>query len=146
MAGPRSVRFDPATESRLESFVSRRPGLTRSSAAALLVEEGLRMDAHPGVLFRDGPAGRRAVLAGGPDVWEVVQAIRSARQAEPGLTSQELLALVTETAAVPLRLVQVAVSYYADYPDQIDDIVDGADRAEADAARAVQRRRDLLGA
>ena len=30
------------------------------------------MDAHPAVLFRDGPAGRRDVLVGGPDVADVI--------------------------------------------------------------------------
>jgi hypothetical protein len=29
-------------------------------------------DEHPLVRFADGPAGRRARLIGGPDVWEVV--------------------------------------------------------------------------
>lgn len=27
------------------------------------------MDEHPGIVFRSGPAGRRAGLAGGPDIW-----------------------------------------------------------------------------
>jgi hypothetical protein len=31
-----------------------------------------------GIVFRDGPAGRRAVVIGGPDVWEVIAAARSA--------------------------------------------------------------------
>jgi hypothetical protein len=35
------------------------------------------MDDHPGIVFRDGPTGRRAGLAAGPDVWEVVSALRS---------------------------------------------------------------------
>ena len=35
------------------------------------------MDDHPGIVFRDGTAGRRAGLAGGPDVWEVIGALRS---------------------------------------------------------------------
>jgi hypothetical protein len=78
MVGPRSVRFEASTDAHLSSFVARHPGLSHSSAAALLVEEGLRMDAHPGVLFREGPAGQRAVLSGGPDVWEVIRAIKSA--------------------------------------------------------------------
>jgi len=29
---------------------------------------------YPGILLRDGPAGQRAALAGGPDVWEVIAA------------------------------------------------------------------------
>jgi hypothetical protein len=30
------------------------------------------MEEHPGIAFRDGPSGRRAALAGGPDVWEAI--------------------------------------------------------------------------
>jgi hypothetical protein len=28
------------------------------------------------VLFKDGPSGRRAALAFGPDVWEIVKVLR----------------------------------------------------------------------
>jgi len=43
MSAPRSVRFELGTVARLSTFVARHPGLTSSSAAALLVEEGLRL-------------------------------------------------------------------------------------------------------
>ena len=46
---------------------SRRSGASRSELAKTLIEEGLRMREHPGVVFRPGPAGRRAALADGPD-------------------------------------------------------------------------------
>ena len=42
------------------------------------IDEGMRLDRHPGIVFRDGPAGRRPVVVGGPDVWEVIAAARSA--------------------------------------------------------------------
>ncbi|HEX9732824.1 MAG TPA: hypothetical protein VGG06_12660 [Thermoanaerobaculia bacterium] len=42
-------------------------------AASQLLAEALKMRRAPGVVFVDGPAGRRAVVAGtGLDVWEVV--------------------------------------------------------------------------
>ena len=50
-----------------------------SSIGERQIDEGLRMEAHPGIVFRNGPSGRRAGLAAGPDVWEVVWA--SARPA-----------------------------------------------------------------
>lgn len=31
---------------------------------------------HPGVVFKDGPSGRRAAIAFGPDVWEIVKVLR----------------------------------------------------------------------
>jgi hypothetical protein len=36
----------------------------------------MRMD-HPGLVFRDGPTGRRAAIAAGPDVQEVLSAVRT---------------------------------------------------------------------
>src|SRR3990170_3573376 len=109
MSTPRSIRFDDSVTSRLASFVERHPGLTASSVAARLVDEGLRMDEHPGVMFREGPMGRRATLVGGPDVWEVIRAVRSARSAEPELPQSELLKLVEENTGVPGRLLNTAV-------------------------------------
>lgn len=111
----------------------------------MLVEEGLRMDAHPGVVFRRGPAGRRAVLIGGPDVWEVVRAIRSARTNEPELPGDEVLALVAEHTGVARRLLDVAVTYYSDYPAEVDALITEADAAEEAVADALSRRTSLLG-
>jgi hypothetical protein len=146
MSEPRSVRFEPSTVARLSAFTARRPGLTSSSAAALLVEEGLRMDAHPGVVFREGPSGRRAAIAGGPDVWEVVRAIRDTRTAEPRLRPGKVLDRVSANTGVSVTVLHVAVQYYAAFPDEIDAQVADADAAEADAEKALARTRKLLEA
>lgn len=58
---PTPVRFEDEVAKRLRSFVASHPGLSLSAAANLLVDEGLRTDEYPGVVFRDGPTGRRAV-------------------------------------------------------------------------------------
>src|SRR3954452_975112 len=120
MATPSSVRFDDEVAARLSQFVATHPGLSASSATNLLVDEALRSQEHPLVVFRDGPAGRRARLVGGPDVWEVVRAVRSARSAEPDLDSDEVIALVKETTGVAEHLVRAAVDYWADHPDDVD--------------------------
>ena len=98
------VRFDQPVADRLVSFVAANPGMSLSSAANRLVDEALRMTEHPGVIFRPGPTGRRAALAGGPDVWEVIRAIRSAHAAEPGLDRDDLLSLVSDNTGIALRL------------------------------------------
>ncbi|MGA2830658.1 MAG: hypothetical protein ABSF03_31600, partial [Streptosporangiaceae bacterium] len=61
------------------------------------------MSEHPGIVFRAGPTGRRASLASGPDVWEAVRAIKSARTAEPGLAEDDVLSLVSGSTGVPER-------------------------------------------
>lgn len=145
MTAPSSVRFNPDVNTRLSSYVARHPGWTRSSAADRLVDEGLRMDEHPGVIFRDGPAGRRASLVGGPDVWEVIRSVRSARTAEPDLSGPEVTELVSENTGLPARLVGVALTYYAAYPAEVDALVEHTERVEADAVRAADTIAGLLG-
>jgi len=133
-----------AVADRLAVFVSINHGLSLSSAANMLVDEGLRMMEHPGVIFRAGPTGRRAGLAAGPDVWEIVRAVRSARAAEPDLGEQELLAMVAENTGVSVRLIRAATGYWAAYPEEIDAEVAAADTAEENAERAWRREQELL--
>jgi hypothetical protein len=141
---PTPVRFDPPVAERLASFVAANPGMSLSSAANRLVDEALRMTEHPGVIFRSGPTGRRAALAGGPDVWEVIRAIKSAHAAEPGLESDVLMSLVSNNTGIALRLVTTAVRYWAAYPGEVDAEIAAADTAEEAAGQAWLRERRLL--
>lgn len=145
MVQPRSIRFDEDVERRLASFVARRPGLSRSAVAARLVDEGLRMAEHPGIVFRDGPAGRRASLIAGPDVWEVVRAVRGTRTNEPRLDEAGVLALVTEVSGLDPATVRTAVDYWAVYPGEVEALIVHADALEAELLRGAERKRDLLG-
>ncbi len=144
MTSPSSVRFNPDVNTRLSSYVTRHPGWTRSSAADRLVDEGLRMDEHPGVLFRDGAAGRRACLVGGPDVWEVIRTVKSLRAEEPSLPRHELVSVVADNTGVPSRLIGVALAYYAAHPAEVDALVEHAERVEHDAVRAAETMAELL--
>ena len=102
------------------------------------------MDKHPGVVFRDGRTDRRAVLVGGPDVREVVRAMKSARAADPEVDTAGVVALVEANAGMPARLVDVAVRYWSSYPDEIDAWIREADALEAEALAAWKRQQDLL--
>ncbi len=144
MGTPRSIRFDPSVNDRLVSYVARHPGLSSSSVAARLVDEGLRMDEHPGVVFREGPIGRRATLVGGPDVWQVIQSIRSARASEPDLDEAALLTVVSDNSGVELRLIRTALDYWAAYPAEIEALVAHAERVETELHQAWTRSRGLL--
>ena len=138
------VRFDVPVAERLASFVAANPGMSLSSAANRLVDEALRMSEHPGIVFRPGPTGRRAALAAGPDVWEIVRAVKSARTAEPELADDGLLGLVADNTGVPLRLVRAAVRYWASYPDEIDAEITEADEASARAEAAWRVQQQLI--
>lgn len=74
MSEPRSIRLDAGTAVTLSSFVVRHPGWSQAGAIARLLDEALRKDAHPAIVFRDGPTGRRAGIIAGPDVWEIIRA------------------------------------------------------------------------
>jgi hypothetical protein len=138
------VRFDPPVAERLGSFVAANPGMSMSSAANRLVDEALRMTEHPGIIFRSGPTGRRAALSVGPDIWEVIRAVKSARAAEPELHDDDLLNLVSGNTGIALRLLSTAVRYWAAYPEEIDSEIAVADAAEAAAEQAWERERRLL--
>jgi hypothetical protein len=100
---------------RLTAFVAAHREMTLSSATSRLVDEALRLGEHPLITFKDGPAGRRARLVGGPDVWEVIVAVHSVRVAEPALAGDEVLAVVAETSGVPMPFLRVAPAYWGDY-------------------------------
>jgi len=107
--------------------------------AQRLVDEGLRMADHPGVVFKDGPSGRRAALAFGPDVWEVIKVLRELdERGEPAV------AAAAELLALPPAKVRVAMHYYAGYPEEIDSEIDESDRLSAEAERAWHVERQLL--
>jgi hypothetical protein len=145
MASPASIRFDPAVASRLARFVAAHPGLSASAATNLLVDEALRGQEHPLIVFRDGPAGRRARLIGGPDVWEVARAVRSSRVAEPSLDPAQLVALVAETSGVEPRLIYATIEYQAAFPDEINGWIDRAEVESAEAEQRWRREQELLG-
>jgi hypothetical protein len=141
---PRSIRFDQRVSERLASYVASHPGWSGSSVANRFVDEALRMEDHPGIVFRDGPTGRRAVLIGGPDVREVIRAVRSARAAEPELDADGIVALVTANTGVPARLVETAIRYWAAFPDDIDAWIRDVEAFEEQQLRAWELRQELL--
>src|SRR5438094_8016264 len=107
--------------------------MTGASAAGLaqrLIDEGLRMADHPGVVFRDGPSGRRAALAYGPDVWEVVDTLQ-----RTGKTGEKAIAAAAAWGELSLAQVRAAVRYYADFRDEIDERI-RLNREEADREHA----------
>lgn len=131
--GTFSARFDQGVLDRLEHH-SRKCAINKSRLAERYVDEGTRMDEHPGIVFRAGPTGRRAALVSGPDVWEVLLTIRIGKA-----RGQEAITAAAEALDIAPQQVQVAVAYYSDYPAEIDERVSRA-LDEADAAEAAWRR------
>jgi len=105
-----------------------------------LLDEALRREAHPGITFRDGPSGRRAGLVAGPDVDEVIRALRAV-QAEG---ADDVVATVADVSSLTEAQVRVAVAYYADHGAEIDDRLAANDRAAEEGEAAWRRQQEVL--
>jgi len=134
---PLSIRFDPEILERLRRRTRAVPGATPSGLAERLVDEGLRMAEHPGIAFKDGPSGRRAALALGPDVWEVVKAAR-----EMDERGDAAMQAVADLLNLTDEQVRVALRYYADHRGEVDAEVALAEEesVRAEEAWLIQQR------
>ena len=73
---PVSVRLHKSVLSAIRAK-ARSSGKPLSRVIREMLESMLRMQRFPGIIFIEGPAGRRAHLAGtGLDVWEVIRLLR----------------------------------------------------------------------
>lgn len=143
MATPRSVRLDSVIEERFESFLARHQGLNGSAALNRLIDEGIRMDLVPGVHFRDGVNGRRAAIVGGPEVWEVASVVRAMRMNDEKLSDQAVASRVAEVTSISPSQFDIALSYWAQFNEEIDQLVDSA-WAEEDRLLALEAEKQEL--
>lgn len=137
-ADPLSLRLDRETLSRLDAL-SERSGQRRSELIRRYAQEGLRMDEHPRIVFRPGPAGRRAAIEGGPDVWTMIAVVR-----DLGARGEEAVATTAAHLELDPELVRVAVRYYADYPEEIDLLIRRNEEAAEQFRAAELRERAAL--
>lgn len=130
-----AFRIRPATLEHLKRR-ARETGRSQTDLAERYVEEGLRMDEHPLIVFRDGAAGRRPGLLGSRlDVWQAVEAVAQSGSVEAAAAYLEL----------PVERLHACLRYYAEYSDEVDDWIDRA-RAVADRERAAwDRQQELTG-
>lgn len=127
---PFSIRMNTGILDRLDRRARRR-GEAKSRTAERLIDEGLRMEDHPGIVFRDGPAGRRAALAGGPDVWEVIETLQ-----DTGLKGEAAVTATAEWGVLTHAQVQTAIQYYGEFRDEVDARI-ASNAQEAERQRAV---------
>lgn len=112
---------------------SARLGLSKSQLGERLLDEGLQMEQFPGVVFRPGPTGRRAGLAGGPDIWEIVRDLKGAAAAG----AQDPVGRTIEVSGLPRAKIELALSYYAAHPAAVDERIALADEAVERVQRAL---------
>jgi hypothetical protein len=139
MTSPLSVRFDRDVLERLRQHAAAVPGATPSGLAQRLVDEGLRMAEHPGIVFRDGPAGRRPGLVVGPDVWELVVFL-----AEIDERGEAAVGAAAENFDIPTSAVAAGIGYYTAFSSEIDAWIAEARAASERAEQEWERRQALL--
>ena len=139
MTTPLSIRFTPSLLARLRQRANAMTGASVAGLAQRFIDEGLRMADHPGVIFKDGPSGRRAALAYGPDVWEVIKFLREVDE-----RGHAAIDAAAEVFAVDTSRISTVISYYGDYPDEIDAEIAEADEASARAEAAWRVQQHLI--
>ena len=139
MTTPLSIRFAPSLLARLRQRANAMTGASVAGLAQRFIDEGLRMADHPGVIFKDGPSGRRAALAYGPDVWEVIKFLREVDERGPAAIDA-----AAEVFAVDTSRISTVISYYGDYSDEIDAEIAEADEASAHAEAAWRVQQHLI--
>jgi uncharacterized protein (DUF433 family) len=124
---PFSLRLRPETlrEIRVLAKQLERPS---TYVVATLIEEGLRLRRCPGIVFTDGPAGRRATVAGsGIDVWEVVRAYRAC--------GEDLEALSQAFPHLSRWQLEATLHYFRSYPQEIEERLALEETAETELSR-----------
>jgi hypothetical protein len=133
-----SYRLDPLIKSALQTR-ARAEGISERALLERLVAEGLDTLHHPGIVYRDGPTGRRAALAVGPDVWEVVSALRYTT----GSDEQRVAALAEQFGLHP-RHIRTAIDFAAVHREDIEAQVAANDVAADQARRLAEQRAGLM--
>ena len=112
MARARGLRIPDELERDLEAE-AKKSGKSWSAITKELLEEALRMRRAPGIVFGNGPSGKRAVVAGtGLDVWEVIATWKDC--------SEEMGKLRREYEWLSETQLRAALAYYRLYQAEID--------------------------
>jgi len=112
-SAPFSMRISKGLEALVERE-ARRTGRSKGAVVEALADEALRMRLFPGVAFRGTDWDRRAWVIGTAfDVWQLVEAYQDIgsveRMAEDGSASE--------------RQIGLALAYYKQFPEEIDDAI-----------------------
>jgi len=100
------------------------------------LEEGLRMEEHPQIVFRDGALGRRPVLAGTRlDVWQVIETVKN---------SGNSIEDAAEYLGISPAKVRACRRYYSAYKDEIDAWTGRAHEVAGREEHAWRREQEVL--
>lgn len=93
---------------------------------------------HPGIVFRGPSHDRRAALAAGADVWEVIARLRELQGSE-----EERIATIAAESDLHPRAIRLALEYAAARPDDVRERIEQND-TDAEASRRITEQRAAL--
>ena len=137
MAASTSFRISDTARTRLATRAARE-GMTATALLDLLIVEGIDQLDYPGIIFRGPAHDRRAALAAGPDVWEVIARL----QELDGSEEQRISSLSAESHLHP-RLIRVALDYAAEHSAEIRERIE-RNQAVAERSRGMSQQRQAL--
>ena len=114
-------------------------GVSQTELVSALLDEGLKTRAFPGIVYRDGPTGRRAALAVGPDVWEIISTIRHVSG-----SGERKVRNVAQMLSLNERWVRLAVEFYTVYPEEVDARIKANEDVAEQLRERAERRERLL--
>jgi hypothetical protein len=132
-----SFRISEIARARLAAHAAQE-GTSATALLDQLIVEGVEQRDYPGIVFRGPAHDRRAALAGGPDVWEVV-----ARLQELDGTEEERIRVLAQESDLHPRLIRLALDYAADHSDDVLARIE-RNRAMAVRSRAASQQREAL--
>ncbi|WP_433409681.1 hypothetical protein ACQPZU_07200 [Saccharomonospora azurea] len=138
MASSTSFRIS-AEAKRVLAVRAEREGTSATALLERLILEGVQQLDHPGIVFRGPAHDRRAALAAGPDVWEVISRLQELEGSE-----EERIGVLSEETGLHPRLIRLAVDYAVEHVDEIRSRIDRNRELAERSRRAAQRRADLI--
>lgn len=138
MAASTSFRISESARRRLATRAAQ-DGISATALLERLIVEGVEQLDFPGIVFRGPAHDRRAALAAGPDVWEVIARLR---ELEGG--TEERVATLSEESELHPRLIRLAIDYAAEHPDEIRRRMDRNDEMVERSRNAAEQREALL--
>ena len=138
MVAARSFRLPEGLVERLARRAAEE-GASQTELVASLLDEGLKTRAFPGIVYRDGPTGRRAAVAVGPDVWEVIGTVRHVSG-----SGERKIRNTARMLSLDERWVRLAVGFYTAFPDEVETRIQANEEAAEQLRERAERRERLL--
>jgi len=137
VAASTSFRISDTAKARLASRAARE-GTTATALLDQLIIEGIDQLDYPGIIFRGPAHDRRAALAAGPDVWEVVARLQELESSE----EQRISLLAAESDLHP-RLIRIALDYAAEHAGEVRERI-ARNQGTAERSHTMAQQRESL--